>query len=360
MSRFRSLVDGTGTAAGASFPSDSLFGGSAGILAASTASFVLGGITSILFLGIMISITYWSHSQYQRFKKKVDRVLLQNQNEFGNALYDYIFVMIRALLMQTNQTHLNNEAQENFIKKIEKQLVKNLNNEDMGQQIPLFFIKNNSQLIHRVVSKIVKEMGVDTNFQPTVSEEKKKSLVNEIVYVSKSANQFSTRPISWSMRVAIPGFFATYGTVAGFSCGFSGLLMSVGLFAGLAAVPVVGGVILGVAVICGLIGARLALSSYQKINKKEQLSEMLNNANYALKDVNKTQKNKIENELELKRQLKNQRIELLRQFNQRPSIIKNVSSQFSKLFKCTKTNTGLEAEDIYPVINNARRMSVPM
>ena len=84
--------------------------------------------------------------------------------------------------------------------------------------------------------------------------------------------EYQGAPVS---KVLIPAFFSfvgTFGSIAGCSAGFSGLLTGIGLFSSFAAVPLLGWGIIGVATVCGLFTAINSATAAGEAFKMTQLN----------------------------------------------------------------------------------------
>lgn len=243
LSLFKSTINGIGSGAGVAWPLFgllfALIGGSVGGII----SLTLGGLAVSLFLLVCLPIIYFSHKQALKDEQRLTEQIQKNENKLLSDIDEYIKSIQRCYLYRGK----NNNFASYYIHTL---------NRDLNQAGRM-----KKDVLYSCLNIINAEYA------------KYSSISNTHILKCIMAQIPPSRPSRKEMwTAAFFAFAGTFGSLAGCSAGFLGLLTGVGIFSSLTAYPILGWSILGVAIIVGLCAASFAHSSVQ-----EQAQKQLNN-----------------------------------------------------------------------------------
>lgn len=242
----KSLFDSIGTAAGVAWP---LFG-----IIASTLSFIIGGVIALhvglicclLFLSVSIPVFYISYNTNKALNEKLQRKFSLNLINFLDAFH---------------QHYLQQNSQKSFLDCLMDWASQQ--GEDKTIQI---------KFIH-----FIQANGLLNNFDGLTLNQQKACL-NTIVttyFNSRSfVNNVPIPPTSDLAKTFFLGFVGAFGSIAGCSAGMMGLLVTIGLTTGFAAIPILGAAVLCISIGSGLISGFFAV---QKEIENKAISQVYKN-----------------------------------------------------------------------------------
>ncbi|KTC75350.1 hypothetical protein Lbir_0495 [Legionella birminghamensis] len=249
MSLLKSGFAGIGTASGVAWP---FFGLIVSIFVLTTGggfALALGAVSAVLFVLVSIPVFYWT---YQHFKKKEDKLaerFIKYSQEFSDQLSQLI---AHAQLAYQKQCETEPEFNQDFYSFLKRRLKEKACQPERDCTFILEFmayLKQDKQQWLRILT--------------LRGDEGKKALKKNLdeylllVFYSQQAKVLSA---SSKTEVAFTVFTGAFGSVAGFCSGFSGLLYSMGLFAGFGSFPVLGLGILVFAIGVAISAASLAVA----------------------------------------------------------------------------------------------------
>ena len=290
---FISGAAGIGTAAGVAWPLFGTVSGSLGFGIGTTASIILGGATGGVFLLVLLPVSIWSFKNFINDKKASEQKYQEEIAKFNDYVVSYLLTIIKGYLLKHSLTCIDDIKDiDDVIRYSINKINKFQQKDKLSQPAQSFLdaIANNKSYLEQFIYTLKNKFPeIKTNNLPALlkdqpsfnhdissliqqNEEKKEQLSKQI---KKSCNAFYDNvekeiskkpiPITPYVMTGIVGFFSGFGTILGCSAGVSGLLVGVGLFAGLTAIPIVGWATLGAAIIFGgIIAASCAYHAYKK------------------------------------------------------------------------------------------------
>ncbi len=253
MQFLKSITEGIGTAAGFSLPTYGILVGVLSLCVASTTSIILSTIFSALFVVTAVPVAYWSYKDYLKEKQKLREMLATSIDNECQMLINYLVRAINECL-ETEGDEITNECLLEQLKiKIQEDFSDIAPKSIAIKPFLLFFLNQTDML--QILEQINPAMPASIYLQETFSK------------ISTAYYAQNQRDIHWGPHIkkGVIGFTAVYGSIVGCSAGTLGMLQSIGLFAGLAAVPIVGWTVLGVGGILAIsVAAFCIYSSYQK------------------------------------------------------------------------------------------------
>ena len=266
MQFIKSLSDGIGTAAGVAWPTFGIVFGTLSLATAGLTAFMLGVTSATLFAIVAVPTFIWSYNNYLNDQQQLKTNL---QNALSLAQADYLSLLLT--LIQENIIENDREFYQanspaliaNVKEKIRQQLIeiklplhsKNILNTLLNHS-------SSANLITQIASEMNNKKSVSNNIDATKLKHRIKNLIelNES-QITKSQFKPATSNL---LKVGFGSFCAGFGSIAGCATGTMGMLTSLGIFAGLAAVPVVGWATLGVAMVVGLVVAGICINNAYK------------------------------------------------------------------------------------------------
>lgn len=281
MKIIKPLGDGIGTAAGVAWPTFGIIFGTLGLtIGASTTAIALGSVSGGLFVLVLLPITYWSYKNSKEEKEKLQQEIRDQKNQISEFLFAYLLSTLRRCLFNNKEKKINEIDKLILIKAIRKEILldttlnKNKYTPAIHQTLLCLLDDHQSNnLLYDFVDKSNRALTI--NYESTVNFKPDVCLKERLKNIYKKCDYFSLKPldITTQVRTGVMSFTAGFGSIAGCSAGVSGLLMSIGVFAGLTAIPIAGWAILGAAVVFGLITAGISIySAHEKDKKSQRLS----------------------------------------------------------------------------------------
>jgi ABC-type multidrug transport system fused ATPase/permease subunit len=245
---FKSAFNGIGSAAGVAWPFFGIVFSAVGSTIGGPVSLILGSFAMGLFVLIGLSIAYFSYQQMQQDKKVLHSQLLKNEEKFTNALEIYINQLKMNYAIFGNKTDFNQYLDK---------------------------LKENPK--HTSLQQVL------LNYQIALQQ----NLPPKEFILQNLKNQYATQQAPYSQAL-IPAFFSfvgTFGSIAGCSAGVSGLLTGVGLFSSFTAFPLLGGIIISVAIGTGLYLAIDSFIDAQDIWVKNKINQEIKNTSKQLGQI---------------------------------------------------------------------------
>lgn len=218
---FKSLLNGIGTGAGVAWPLFGIVFTLLGGLIGGSVSLVLGCISLCLFSAVALAIFYFSYQEMKSNDQQIQEQFKKNEQKLVGDINAYI-QSIHNCYLNTNALDFNDYFKCRLHRDLEEAQD---SNSSLYQILLLIDEQADAPRSKLIVEQVAKTMA------------------------------YQSAPVS---KVLIPAFFSfvgTFGSTAGCSAGFSGLLTGIGLFSSFAAVPLLGWGIIGAATVCGLFTA---------------------------------------------------------------------------------------------------------
>jgi hypothetical protein len=277
MQILKSLGDGIGTAAGVAWPTFGIIFGTLGLSTGAATAIALSSISIGLFLLVFLPITYWSYKSYLKENKKLRHVLQEQRDQAHEHMLHYLISILRKCLLKNKIKHVSDLDQSTLIQHLQDEINADIGTNNYMPQIKecLNHLLNDTQntVLSTLIEALTHSKNNDIDNMPVIIPEHKKKIMGKIKDIFMKCNQFTPKITDFSeqIKMGIIGFSAAFGSIAGCAAGTIGLLTAIGVFAGLATVPVLGWSILGVATIFGLAVAAICVQSAHKKSKKIQL-----------------------------------------------------------------------------------------
>lgn len=306
MQILKSLGDGIGTAAGVAWPTFGIIFGTLGLSSGAATAIALSSISIGLFLLVFLPITYWSYKSYLKENKKLRSALQKQIDQAHEHMLHYLIAILRKCLLKNHVKHISDIDQDTVIEQIKSEIKQDIDKNNYMPQIKeylTYLLENNSVLPALITTLMNCENNIDN--KSVINPEQKDALLIEIKNIFKNCNQFTPKITDFSeqIKMGIIGFSAAFGSIAGCSAGTIGLLTAVGVFAGLATVPVLGWAILGVATIFGLAVAAVCVHSAHEKSKKIQRVKYYERINTELSSSVMWNNNSTDAKIEAKKEL---------------------------------------------------------
>lgn len=217
MTLFKAVFNGIGSGAGVAWPLFGIVFTVIGGAVGSILSFAMGGVALGLFLAVTLSIGVFSYRQMKQDEHELQQTITKNENKLLGLIDQYL----KTMQPQRNEFQSLRESWQELEQKNETE--------------PLLA----SLLI--LCKKHYYEINLDRAQQA----------VNEF----KSLREREKLPLTKPLIASFFGFVGTFGAIAGCSAGLSGMLTGVGALTTLAAFPLIGWGVIGVAFGLGIYAA---------------------------------------------------------------------------------------------------------
>lgn len=276
MSLLRSAFAGLGTASGVAWPFLGLSVAIFGLAAGSSAAVSLGVLSGGLFALVSIPVLYWTYQYFQKKENKLSDKFKRYSEEYLNQFY---LLINQAQLAYQKQCEANRGFNQDFYQFLRNWLNEIELNSAQDFSLNLQFLaslkRNKQQWLHVL----------------TLQGDERKSALREPLYefllLSFHSEYAKGSTADQKREIAFIVFAGAFGSVAGFSSGFSGLLSSMGLFAGFGSFPVLGLGILALAIGLALFAASQAVEMSDQQAKKKWLYKSLKTSRQHLKTLQK-------------------------------------------------------------------------
>ncbi|ASQ46566.1 hypothetical protein [Legionella clemsonensis] len=244
MSLSRPFFEGLGTGAGVAWPLFGILFSTLSMGVGGAFALSLGSACSVLFLLISIPIFYFSYQKFEEEEKKL--------NDKLSGLIDELTVNTKKIVEESEQiiSYDCGEKQEKVIKVYFARLISITNNSQLSK-------KERNEEIIRTIHHFV---------HSTIIKSQQSITLGSLIYQG------------------FLGFVGAFGSVAGCSAGLMGMLAGLGIISGFSAVPVLGIMILILAVGCGVYSAFTAADSFREKVSKKDLCKKIKILNSSLKD----------------------------------------------------------------------------
>ncbi|WP_133139588.1 hypothetical protein [Legionella genomosp. 1] len=264
MSLLRSAFAGLGTASGVAWPFLGLSVAIFGLAAGSGAAVSLGVLSGGLFALVSIPVLYWTYQHFQKKENKLSDKFKRYSEEYLNQFY---LLINQAQLAYQKQCEANSGFNQNFYQFLRNWLNEMELNSSQDFSLNLQFLaclkQNKQQWLHVL----------------TLQGDARKSALRKPLYefllLSFHSEHAKGATADQKREIAFIVFAGAFGSVAGFSSGFSSLLSSMGLFAGLGSFPVLCLGILVLAIGLALFAASQAVELSDQHSKKKWLYKSL-------------------------------------------------------------------------------------
>ncbi len=227
MIMFRSAFNGIGSAAGVTWPlfgiTFTLLGGTIG----GVLSLALGSVCISLFVAMGLAICFFAYRDMNNTKQQLQNQLQKNEVKLLDDMDNYI------ACLKKKYTSSSMEVDFNTYLKLKLK-------EDL-----LFIQKNGDSPLSQILQLMSDEFDKDNG------EINKNNILKRI---TESISQ-QPMPIFKMLASAFSSFVGIFGSIAGCSAGFTGLLNGIGVFSSFAAFPVLGWGVLVTAFILGTYAA---------------------------------------------------------------------------------------------------------
>ncbi len=305
----KSIGDGIGTAAGVAWPIFGIVSGTLSLTSAGLATIWLGALTCVLFLIVAVPVTIWSYHQFKQERRKQKCNLRNQRRLFDNHLLDYLFNTINETLLEQQESIARDQS--TFLAAVKRKIRNEINHSCY------YFSPANWKIVRQLITsptgnnlleKIIAttEKNPPSDFALNLYSEAKQQLA-PILTAFYKAHHICIPEANFKLhlgryvKTGIMSFCAAFGSLAGCGAGALGMLTGVGVFAGLAPVPIVGWMILGLAITFGLTIAAVSIYYAYKKDKKAQAIHRIEESNNDFQEINKVKKIRLATELDLRK-----------------------------------------------------------
>ena len=255
MQILKSLGDGVGTAAGVAWPTFGIVSGALGLTVGGTAAVVLGAVSIGLFLLVTIPISYWAHKNHLEQNLKTLQTIDDAEEKISALILNYFSLIVRENLAKNKQHEIDLRFLSEMIRSD---------------------IKDNHKRFSPAIIKTMHFLLEGENI--FLSELIKSKIQKHEIKIHFKKNYYASRVMHPNylalIKSGVMGFSAAFGTIAGCSAGTLGLLVGLGVFAGLTSFPFIGWSVLAAALIFGFVIAKVCMEAeHQKNSKAETLSD---------------------------------------------------------------------------------------
>lgn len=277
MQIIKSFGDGIGTAAGVAWPTFGLVFGLFALAASGFFSILLGSASIVIFLGVLLPTTYWSYKQYLKEKDALQRCVYDLENKTIELLFSYVAAVIEEYFLAHDIHEVSAAHSANLVAYIKSKIEHDTHYKKLFTAHPaakllqkLMTCENADGWLNQFANLYTQKVLQQDACQQFIAV---KHLIHHIdtIVIDHHQSEFqSTLPRTTEMRIALSGFFSAFGSIAGCSAGVFGMLIGIGVFAGIGVIPIVGWVALAAAVIFGVSVGLICVSTARHKHHQEQ------------------------------------------------------------------------------------------
>ncbi len=271
----RSTLDGVGTGAGVAWPLFGIITSSLGIAAGSTIALATGSVASLLFCGICCGTFLISYQNALKQNSMASEKVTKYVNKLNAQIHQLLEDGYQRYLAHS-QLHSKavdpEEALQFMLGWIKFKIKKSKSPTPLHSPYLLNLLEDliEQEKSNKLLSAFI--MHKITNEEDQALERLCiKNLVNKLVLDIP----LSPLPFSSSFKTGFVAFAGAFGSIAGCSAGFMGLLSGLGVISGFAALPVLGVSILGVALALAILVAAQAIRNTAELHKLNSLKSSI-------------------------------------------------------------------------------------
>lgn len=297
MKWFKYIVDGYGNAASIALPTYGIISTTLGLLAGGAFTVILGSASLGLLGFLSLPFAYWSYRQYMLSNKVFQEAKQKAIEDSVEQIINFYLVQLRQYILNNNISFLseiNKTQYVDFIKRDIATLKKNLRGlyseyflnlldsliEDTSSES---FLNQFLSSIHSIKNNSVNEDGYFLKNGNDLAFCAFKTNLKSFFEKKNTLIKFEALPYSTYFKEGLTGFSTGFGTAAGGGAGFCSVMVGLGFFAGIAAVPIVGWSLLAAGLLSGCIIAGIYMYVAHEKKKQQQFIEYYQGIN---KDLN--------------------------------------------------------------------------
>lgn len=263
MASIKSLFDGVGSGSGVAWPTFGILFPTLGLAVGGTVALTLGSVLGCVFIGVGIPVIYLSYKQSKKEDAALQTKLERRSQKLAENIDHYLLTIYdQYLSLNPADNSENTETCYNFFK----------------EKIQEDKLLTENSLLLNIFDMLLSEQedsGLLKQYIKFKISHKEEVLRRFIPYCAHKMQALMVQPTPKGMLLAnaFVGFVGAFGAIAGGSTGVLGLLAGLALFPGLAALPVLGWVILSIAVLAGVFAAVvIAQKAHERFQIKSKSS----------------------------------------------------------------------------------------
>ncbi|WP_131782387.1 hypothetical protein [Legionella gresilensis] len=255
----KSVLEGVGSGNGA-WPIFGILSAVFNLAIGGTTAFILGSICGSAFLLISIPIAYKSYQNMKMQQQELER----KRERYENLLLDNL----TALLITMQQSKMLN-TETAFTNLLEEKAIE-LEHLDRDKLFTRFLQSLSSTTI----------CNTSNQLDPRLFNQLLRKYINQFLINEINIKSYSSQEIKKINEAAFQSFIGTFGTLVGGSAGVVGMLVGLGLMAGLSVMPWVGITVLIIATVAAVYMADVAARNTElNISKADWCKQIKNLSN---------------------------------------------------------------------------------
>ncbi|GEM_PF-3735316 len=295
MQSLKPAIGSIGTASGVAWPTFGMYSSILGLTAGCIGTYILGSTIIGLFFLVAIPTCVILYKNLYSQKKADAQHFQETQAKINKLISSFLFTLLQRYQLENSFDNTTDDdceaAMDYIIKKINLEI--NLLNE---REIPSSLKEQKHQLFVTMREYIKNKQP--QKFINILIKENTPNRNHDEVKVKNYYSIFAKQPFSPTIPISITHciqtgfleFCGAYGTVLGGTAGAAGLLAGIGVFSGIAAIPVIGWVAAGTALLLGLsMAISSAYQTYQKSKVYEQKLAQMESIHSILTETKNTQ-----------------------------------------------------------------------
>ncbi|VEG91107.1 hypothetical protein [Legionella spiritensis] len=268
---FKSSFDGIGTGAGVAWPFFGILSSTLGLVAGGTIALIAGSVAGLLFCLISGAIFYLSYRNACKEEVRLQQKAAQYQDTLNTLIVLYLKNIYQECLFHAQpDMPLDISTLSRLLhQKIKQDYATNryVNDASTNQLLLRLLGKQSQQTIIPIFIAEKWKFGHGKGLLPSMTPENPLNIaINDLTTQHIQAMTVPS-PTSLQFKAAFISGAGTFGAIAGCAAGFAGLLTGLGLFAGFAAIPILGWatliLALGTALLIASCSAQQALARHQ-------------------------------------------------------------------------------------------------
>lgn len=273
MVSIKSVLDAVGSSGGVAWSIFNTLFATLGLATGGGITGLIGLLSCILFLVVGIPTFYFSYQEEKQNSEELKQLLEQRMYIVSAYLGAYVQGILKQYYAE-NKDH--NFEKDEFIFYLQNTIVKDgkldrLERFFFGKKL-LLNISSNESLLEQIFFAM---------------REKKPFIIDEDGQIFQFTQLISKKspPATYLLIKGFRGFIGGFGTIAGGSGGFAGLLIGLGLFSGFSAFPLVGLISLGSSLVIGAAVAGEVIDQAKRDYEDRLVIDSLKDMSKALKTL---------------------------------------------------------------------------
>ncbi|WP_133129292.1 hypothetical protein [Legionella yabuuchiae] len=289
MQLIRSTLDGVGTGAGVAWPLFGILTSSLGIAAGSTVALATGSIASVLFCGICCGIFLISYQnalkQNTAASEKINKYIKRLNIEVNQLLEDSYQGYLAHCKLESKEVNAHDalsyiNSRLNSKIRAAKKFPTKFQSPNTLKILEELLKSGQPKKSNELLSAFIMQKMEHNNNQEFIA-----LYIQSLIHRVVLEIPLSPLPFSSSFKTGFVAFAGAFGSIAGCSAGFMGLLSGLGVISGFSALPVLGLSILGIATVLAIVVAVEAVRNATELHKLNSLKSSIKLVCNDLKDI---------------------------------------------------------------------------